>query len=129
MPRKVSIAPSEASEVVEQLRAFYTFLKRELSLEQADACLELLDGDAVRDLRTLLSEQTNYGPVKSFFTEGQKAGFDMSTEKGRNAWMRVVESRGLPLSGAAPRTRSPKAAQEKKKQRKAERKARKKNRR
>jgi hypothetical protein len=46
IPRKVSIDASKASWIVEENRAFFAFLKREYGLEQADACLRVLGGDA-----------------------------------------------------------------------------------
>jgi hypothetical protein len=73
--------------------------------------------------------------TKSMFMVGRKAGFDMTSPQGIEAWMRVVQSRmnaewaeTRPSLGARSRPVNSAAAREKKKQRKAVRKARKKNR-
>lgn len=58
IPRKMSIDASAAASIIEENRAFYAFLKREFGLEQADACLEVLSGDAVKALEVELSDQT-----------------------------------------------------------------------
>jgi len=55
IPRKVSIDASAASWIIEDNRAFYAFLKRELGLPRADACLRVLGGDAVKKLAAALS--------------------------------------------------------------------------
>lgn len=52
IPRKVSIDASAATWIIEENRAFYAFLKREFALEQADACLRVLGGDAVKKLQS-----------------------------------------------------------------------------
>jgi hypothetical protein len=47
IPRKVSAEPEEAAQVIEELRAFWTFLQREFGLQNAAACLKVLDDKAV----------------------------------------------------------------------------------
>src|SRR4051812_31146612 len=42
-PRKVSCEPSSAPEIVEELRAFWSFVHREFGLPNADECLAILD--------------------------------------------------------------------------------------
>jgi len=131
IPRKVSVAPSEALDIVEQLRAFYRFLKRELELEHADPCLKLLGGDAVERLEAALSDSANYGMAKSMVMAGADAGYDMGTQEGIESWMRLMEDEPLPSvmsTPGRPKPISKKAAQAKKNKRKAARKARKKNR-
>ncbi len=134
IPRKVSIDASKARWIIEENRAFYAFLKREYALEQADACLRVLGGDAVKKLEAALSDSSNFGMAKSAFMAGGDAGFDMESKEGIEAWMRAMQSRPLPASvgfppfGAAARPIDPAAARSKKNQRKAARKARKRNR-
>jgi hypothetical protein len=135
VPRKISTDASEARSIIDESRAFYAFLKREFGLKQADECLDVLAGDAVEALEAALSDSDNFGMAKSMFMAGRKAGFDMLSPEGIEAWMRVVQSRTnagwaetRPLLGARSRPANSAAAREKKKQRKAVRKARKKNR-
>lgn len=133
-PRKVSIDASEASSVVEESRAFYAFLKREFALEQADACLSVLGGDALKKLEAALSDTSKFGMAKSLVMGGREAGYDMDSKEGIEAWMRAMQSRPLPASVRLPSRRAPArpddsaAARAKKNARKAARKARKKNR-
>ena len=134
VPRKVSVAASAAGEIVAECQAFFAFLKRELSLRQADACLRVLGAGAVKKLEAALSDPRNFGMAKSLVMAGADAGFDVSSQEGVEAWMREIQGKPLPSSirlpslGVAPRRVDPKAARAKKNQRKASRKARKKNR-
>ncbi|MEZ4364378.1 MAG: hypothetical protein R3B48_29655, partial [Kofleriaceae bacterium] len=134
IPRKVSLDVSEASGIVEATRAFYAFLKREFALAQADACLQVLGGDAVKQLEAALSDTGNYDLAKALFMRGREAGFDMNSREGIEAWMRVMQSQPLPASVRLPAVESPArprknaATRAKKDARKATRKARKKSR-
>ena len=87
----------------------------------------------MKKLAAALSDKSNFGMAKSLFMGGAAAGFDMSTQKGVDAWMQQVSSKPLPDSfplpfgvPARPATRADPSA--KKKQRKAAKKARKRNR-
>jgi hypothetical protein len=134
IPRKVSIEASAASSIIEENRAFYTFLKREFGLEQADACLRVLGGDAVTKLEAALSDTSKFGMAKSLVMGGREAGFSMDSKEGIEAWMRAMQSQPLPASlrlpslGSGARPVDKNAARAKKSARKAARKARKKNR-
>lgn len=132
VPRKVSIDASEARWVIDETRAFYTFLKREFGLKQADSCLRVLGGNAVKKLEAALSDSSNFGMAKSLVMAGADAGFDMQSKEGIEAWMHSIQGKPLPPSIpipglGAPRPSSKKAAKDKKDKRKAARKARKKN--
>lgn len=135
IPRKVSIDATKARSIVEETRAFYAFLEREYGLEQADACLRAIGGDAVKRLEDALSNPSNFGMAKSLFVAGREAGFDMDSKAGIESWMRTMQGKSLPPSvqfpsfGApAPHTIDKSAARAKKDKRKAERHARRKNR-
>lgn len=134
IPRKLSVEASAARSIIEELRAFYRFLQRELGLEQADECLEALGGDAVGELEAALSDPRNFGMAKSLVMAGRAAGHDMSNKEGVEAWMRATEGKPLPASvrlsppPRPSRATSTAAARVKKDQRKAARKARKRNR-
>ncbi|XXF78304.1 hypothetical protein P2318_00680 [Myxococcaceae bacterium GXIMD 01537] len=134
IPRKVSTDASAARYLVEETRAFYAFLKREFGLRQADACLRVLGGDAVKRLQAALSNPSNFGMAKSLVMAGREAGFDVDSQEGLEAWMQEVQSKPLPasvrlpLSGAASPSADRAAARSKKTRRKTARKARKRNR-
>jgi hypothetical protein len=134
LPRKVSVAASAAGDIVAECRAFFAFMKRELSLRDADACLRLLGAGAVKKLEAALSDPRNFGMAKSIMMAGAEAGFDMSSKEGVEAWMRETQGKPLPSSiqlpplGVAHQRMDPSAARAKRNQRKAARRARKKNR-
>lgn len=129
-PEKVSIEASEAGRLVDELRAFYTFLRRAFGLAQADDCLRLLDGDVAVRFEEALSDERRFGPAKSLVMQGMKAGFDVRTPEGIKAWMESARSQPLPpaidLPGfEAPRRPPKESAKARKARRKAARKARK----
>jgi hypothetical protein len=127
-PRKVTVDPSAAAEIIPSLRAFYRFLKRTCDLPQADACARVLGGRAASELESALGDPANFGMAKSFFMSGRAAGFDMNSQAGIDAWaahLDATTARARPTS-QAPSSRTVRA---KKKQRKAERSAKKRNRR
>lgn len=133
IPRKVSIDASEARWIIEENRAFYGFLRREYKLKQADACLKVLGGAAIKKLEAALSDSSNFGMAKSLLMVGADAGFDMQSKEDIEAWMQSVQGKPLPPSVRldsfdAPPPSTKKAAKAKKNKRKAARKARKRNR-
>lgn len=131
IPRKVSIEASEARWIVDEMRPFYGFLKREFGLKQADSCLRVLGNDAVKELAAALSDSSNFGMAKSLFMAGADAGFDMRSKEGFEAWMQAVQDEPLPPSirlPGLPQPSSRKATKARKDKRKAARKARKRNR-
>ncbi|MEQ8765482.1 MAG: hypothetical protein RL885_16260 [Planctomycetota bacterium] len=66
IPRKVVVDAEEACEILEELEAFFVFLGRELGLEQAPACLEVLRAtDAVSELEEALGDSSKFGMAKS----------------------------------------------------------------
>jgi hypothetical protein len=131
VPQKVNLEPAQAPAIIEEFRALYAFLKREAKLSQADACLRVLGRDAVKKLELALSDSSNFGPAKSVIQAGREAGFDMSTQKGVEAWMQAMSGKPLPPSVRLPPlgpVSDSSAARAKKDKRKATQKARKKNR-
>src|SRR6266487_4954648 len=91
-PRKVSASADEAPEIVRELQAFWNFLQREFHLENAAACLTVLDEKAVRRLKKEMGDPANFGIAKSFITMGMQRGFDMSSEEGINEWMKTYNA-------------------------------------
>ncbi len=86
-PRKVSAEPEEAPDIIRELQAFWKFLQREFQLENAAACLKVLDDKAARQLKQEMGNPANFGMAKSFVMMGKARGFDMTTEEGINEWM------------------------------------------
>ena len=148
-PRKVSTEPDSAPEIVAELRAFWQFVHRQYQLSSAADMIALLD-EAEPRLRAELANPANFGMAKSFFMQGQAAGFDMTTQEGAEAFMLAYNAaqlakRGMPLPGMMdadfadiddfdedapplPSPLTPKQKARKRKDRKAQRQARKRNR-
>ncbi len=102
IPRKVSATADEAPEIIHELRAFWIFLQREFHLENATACLRVLNEQAVRELKKKMSDPATFGIAKSFVMMGMDRGFDLSSEEGINEWMatynaEITAGAGLPI--------------------------------
>ncbi len=133
IPRKVSIDASAAGSVIDALRSFYAFLKRELQLEQADACLRVLGGDAAARFEAAMADSENFGMAKSLVMAGREAGYDIDSKEGLEAWLESIRGMPLPPEVGRPISEDPRpsaheAARRAKKKRKAARKSRRKNR-
>src|SRR3989440_8059297 len=100
-PRKVSASADEAPEIIRELQAFWNFLQREFQLENAAACLGILNDRAARELQRKMSDPATFGIAKSFVMMGMERGFDLSTEEGINEWMATYNAEIA--TGAAPR--------------------------
>ncbi len=72
-PRKMSCNATEAASIVNEFRAFWTFLKREFAIPNAGACLQILDDGSIARLERALSDPANFGIAKSFFMRGEGA--------------------------------------------------------
>lgn len=91
-PRKVSVEPGEAGDIVAELRAFWSFLGRAYNLPNAPKLLRLLDERATRRLERELANPANFGMAKSFMMQGKAMGFDTSTKEGIDAWMHTYNA-------------------------------------
>ena len=105
-PRKVSVEADEAGEIIAEMRAFWEFLGREYGLPNAAAILRELDGNAEKRLKRELSNPNNFGMAKSFFSIGEQAGFDMSSEEGLSefttAYNAAINQGAMALQGDGP---------------------------
>lgn len=129
VPRKVSCTPEAAVEAVAELQAFWTFAARQFGADSAgfDSVLQT----AKRTLEDRLANPANWGMAKSFFMQGQQAGFDMSTEEGLGAFQSLHNARLLAQQEARDREASAarkRDAKSKKCQRKRRKASRKRNR-
>lgn len=153
IPEKIVTEPSRASDIVTEARAFWTFLKREFGLSNADSCLALLNQpDIIEQVRTSLANPAHYGMSKSFIMEGMRRGFEVGTQEGMQKWLMIhnqeaaarmkntppstAQFPGLPAShdlnfwDTLPLSKGrPKVDKKKKSKRKMEKSSRKKNRR
>jgi hypothetical protein len=114
IPRKVSASADAAPDIIREFRAFWQFLQREFHLENAAACLSVLDDKAARELKKKMSNPASFGIAKSFVMMGMERGFDLSSEEGVNEWMAKYNAEltagvGLPIP--LPGERSPQAQQ------------------
>jgi hypothetical protein len=135
IPRKVSVEADAAPEIIEAVKALLGFAARELDSGAASRCLASLQSDAAQRLARALDEPRNFGPAKALLMEGARAGYDVGSRAGLEAWMAETQRRMLSAHAAAPAARAmqpprarPSAAKTRTK-RKAARKARKKTRR
>jgi hypothetical protein len=85
-PRKVSMDASECAAVTDQLVAFWKFCQRVHQLETAPALAKEVAG-LRSEFRSVMSNPANFGMAKSFFMQGQQAGFDMTSQEGLNEFM------------------------------------------
>ena len=133
-PRKVACEPSSASEIVEELRAFWSFLRREFGLRNADECLAVLDEKMASTLERELANPRNFGMAKSLVMGGMAVGFDMTKEEGIGAFMNAYNANLQTIRvgpAPAPRPLRPLTQSEKNKkkaQRRAQRESRRKSR-
>jgi hypothetical protein len=101
-PRKVAVEPEAAAEIVDELRAFWTFLERAYSLPNAPALLKLLDSRAAVRLERALANPANFGMAKSIVMQGQARGFDTTTKEGLDAWIYTHNAEQALEFGAGP---------------------------
>ena len=91
-PQKVAVEAENAPEIIEELGAFWRFLQREFGLENAAACLQLLDDNAAAELQAAMADSANFGIAKSMVMMGKARGFDTSTPEGLELWMKTYNA-------------------------------------
>lgn len=121
IPAKVMMPASEADNMIEDARAFFSFLKRAYQSVHADRCLSILTDDAAIRMRSAMDNPDLFGMGKSALSEGTGFPFDMPGMPGIP---------GMPpeLPGPSATKPKPKDRKSRKKQRAATKKSRKKNR-
>jgi hypothetical protein len=129
-PKKLSVEPERAEEIVEELAAFWRFAERQYGLPQAKEISETLAPDQAAELRRMLADPTNYEPAKSLYLSGVQAGYDMTSEQGVREFMlaynaSMAAQNGPLVFGGSPSAPS-RSAEDRKKLQKARHKQRRK---
>ncbi len=130
-PAKFTCDVDEAPFIINELGAFFAFLEREYGLNQARACLDVLGGTAIDDLRSAFADPSRFGLAKQFFTAGQEAGFDMTDPDQANTFGLLHNLAAGAQRGPAPTAAirpSKKTKQKKRRKRKQQKASRKRNR-
>jgi hypothetical protein len=107
IPRKISAKSEQAPEAIREFQLFWTFLQRDFHLENASACLDVLNEKrTVRRMQEEMDDPANFGMAKSLVMMGLERGFDMSSQEGMNEWMATYNAelavgtgRPIPLGG------------------------------
>ena len=115
IPRKVMMPASEAPAMVEDARAFFSYLKRNYQSEYADKCLSVISDDTATKMAKAMNNPNLFGMGKSMLSEDTGFPFNSSEFPPE-------------LPGSSATKPKPKDKKSRKKQRGAARKARKKNR-
>ncbi|MDP1563262.1 MAG: DUF1186 domain-containing protein [Pirellulaceae bacterium] len=86
-PRKISVHPNRAAEIIFELACFWEFQERELKHPKAASIVRYLTAPSiVPKFQQELAEPRNYGRAKSLVMSGMAAGYDMSSEEGFNQY-------------------------------------------
>ncbi len=127
-PEEVTLRPEEAPEFIRDLRAFFGFLEREFDRPGAGACRAFLDARVERRMSEELADASLYAPAKEVIMRGYESGYDMDSQEGFEAWMRLQARTSPPQAPTQAAKPAKGAAAKKKDKRKQARKARKRNR-
>lgn len=98
IPRKVTMEPEEAEDLINEFRAYFLFLERSHGVRRAGKLAALCDSNAAEKLRKKLGESSNFGLAKSFIMAGQQAGFDMTSQAESALFAQLFNSRLQDLS-------------------------------
>lgn len=115
IPQKVMMPAFEAVNMIEDARAFFSFLKRSYQSVPADQCLSILTPDAAARLAAAMNKPNLFGMGKSMLSEGTGFPSDLPRFPPQ-------------LPGPSATKAKPKDRKSRKKQRAASKNARKKNR-
>jgi hypothetical protein len=128
LPKKVSLQTrEEAMDAIPELAAFWSFVKREYNLQNANSILKYLNSYSPDKFADSMFDPAKAGMAKSFFMSGQTAGFDMTDMKQSHEYMALYNASQMLRMEKEQKAKKTDDAKEKKK-RKAEKAARKRNR-
>ena len=108
LPRHLSVEASECGELVEALRALLAFCAAELESAESAACLSALTPALAAKFERAMRDDRKFGPAKTMIMAGIRAGYDLSSQEGLDAYMEHLAARG-----PAPRKPKPKASPKK----------------
>lgn len=100
-PRKVSAEPERAGEIFKELRAFWAFVGRQYGLANAERIRAGMDDRAAKRFEKEFADPANFGMAKSMVMSGMKAGFDMTTPEGCEAFRQAYNA-SLPINSPPP---------------------------
>lgn len=81
IPAHVVVEIEDAAAIIEELKAFFEFLKREFSLKNADVCLKALhQKNILKRFTQELNNPNNYGPSKTIAMQMLDAGVDITDQ-------------------------------------------------
>jgi hypothetical protein len=87
IPRKISATSDQVPDAIREFQLFWTFLQREFHLENAAACLQVLnENSTVRRMQQEMENPANFGIAKTLIMTGMERGFDISTQEGLDKW-------------------------------------------
>ncbi len=108
-PRKISLSSSEdADDAIPELLAFWQFLGSKYKLSNANNIIALLT-EIEPKFNHIMNDSSKFGMAKSFMTEGQKAGFDMTDQNQMNEFMQIYNKDILEGQNGIPSTPTGKA--------------------
>lgn len=94
IPHSVVIPPSDAKEIIKELKAFFMFLKREYNLENADKYLRVFNQkNIVARMEKELADPSNYNLSKRVLMEAVESGVDINDEKALKAFIDVYNQK------------------------------------
>ena len=92
LPRKIMVLDaSEAEDAIPELAAFWSFLRREYNLRNAESIVAYLLS-IKKQFCNWMVDPANGGMAKNFIMSGMEAGFDMTTQEGLDAFQQAYNA-------------------------------------
>lgn len=87
-PAKTMCKPEEAQKIVDELRVFWEFVKREFKEQNAGSCLKIFnEKNIVKRLSKELGDASKFGMAKMVMMPGLEAGLDLTDEAAIQAYL------------------------------------------
>lgn len=82
IPERVIVQTEEAPTIIDELKAFWEFVKREFKFDRADTCLRVLNQkNIVKRVEKEMSNPAKFGMTKSIMMPAIEAGLDITDEQ------------------------------------------------
>jgi hypothetical protein len=125
LPRKISLQKrEEAMDAIPEMIAFWNFIKREFRTRNSGPILKYLETISPDDFADSMFDPHRAGMAKSFFMQGNTAGFDMTDMEQVHQFMAVHNAAQI-MKVEAEKSKAKNDEAKEKKKRKAEKAARK----